>query len=433
MLSGLSPGKFVAIRATLVVLGLVLIAEVGLVKLAIGSTAELLVPPPPPPRAAPAAPRVSIEETLLAQAENLIDGNEVGWLAPVDQSDAKLLQQYRQLYDRLRPLGPVRLVPVIEEGRNHPVDHATVVYFVCVQVTTCADDGPPPIANANLFLQTETIEAKITWTSFGMGPTITGFTLTPESRFPRAQPAFYTPMRTMSGQRSTVFAAADLAGNLRTAVTAADRAAKVADRYAHWVRPNRYIVYLADAKQWRTWYGGRVDATSVLAYAILSSRSSDIVVVNWDLAQRETLPLEDLLRHEFGHVVTMLGRPVPGDDDVLTEGIAEYIREDGRPLSHFDRLASVGDYLRSHAWNGDPTVLDSKIGDVNLADAAYGIGFLFWRCIASHYGSAKLFEFVGATVHNRPTSLDAAARSALGDAWTKVTAGCAPYVRNAVF
>jgi hypothetical protein len=239
----------------------------------------------------------------------------------------------------------------------------------------------------------------------------------------------------MRGQRVLILSGPDLASELPDAVLQAEAAARNADKYdqlAGWEHPTQYVVYLADPAQWRTWFGGAgVGAQrDVLGYENADSRSSSVVVLNMAAIRASGESIEAVMRHEFGHVVSLLGADYR-DDTAITEGIAEYVEEDGRPIAQYEQLPAVADYLRSHRWNGDPSQLDQYIYVNNEnSNAAYGIGYLTLRCLASRYGQTTMFDFVTATLHDGQID-DDAAPTVFGRSWKQVYGGCESYVRQA--
>src|SRR5262249_27664603 len=188
----------------------------------------------------------------------------------------------------------------------------------------------------------------------------------------------------------------------------------------------------AGPSEWRRWFGGPwKDRAEVVAYAISDTSTSDDVVVNLASLTDDGESLDAVLRHEFGHVVSLLGTDY--GDDVLTEGFAEYVEENGAPIARYVEIPYVRAYLNAHSWSGNPDDLDRHLFDSNpvTGGAAYGIGYLTWRCIESQYGLPKMIAFAGEAVHYGQPH-DAAARNALGVPWSSVTKTCDAFVRHAV-
>jgi hypothetical protein len=396
--------------------------------------------PSPPQSASVPTPQATPEQlldVLRRQAAALVAGDEGGWLAPL-APDGRLFRQYEDLYHRLRTLGVTSMQPVISPYARAGT---TVSYGVCTQTLDCptAEAGPP--TNGPPWTETFEITLDAIHTVDGHIQ-ITTMIVTPPApvshdyftRVNRAQPYLEgADLRMRSGRRTTAFAPPALAGELARVVAAGDAAALTDDRYAYWTRPTRYLVYLAGPAEWQNWFNGQPQyGGEILAYAINDSRSSDIVVVNDARARASGLSLETLLQHEFGHVVTLLGAQSDIADNVLTEGLAEYIAYDGQPLSDFPRLGDLGYYLNIHRWNGDPMSLDDSIysDDTVTASAAYAIGFLTWRCIAARYGPARTRTFMSDAVHEQQP-VDYSAHDAFGVSWAQVNRACAPFIRGA--
>jgi hypothetical protein len=426
-----TPARRVRRWLTGVIIGLTLVLGVQ-VNLPEPSPALLHYTATPTPTPAPQPEQLN--DVLIRQATALLAGDQPGWLAPVAATGGPV-RQYKDLYQRLRTLGITSLQPVIKGDTKAGT---TVSYGVCTQTVECPRaDGPL----SSFGPWTETFEITVAWDRTDTGTIeFTGMTVTPpppvtKDAFParpRVQPYLEgANLRMKSGRRTTVFAPPALAGELSQTVAAGDAAAVTDDRYAYWTRPTRYIVYLAGPTEWKNWFNGS-PGIHTLAYATNDSQSSDIVVVNDALMHSTGEDLELLLRHEFGHVVTLLGGESE-DDDVLTEGLADYIAYDGQPLSNYERLDELGEYLGSHQWGGDPRALDKSIfsDDPVTANAAYAMGFLTWRCVAAKYGPAKTRTFMADAVHEQFT-IDFSTREAFGTTWAQISRACAPYIRGAV-
>ena len=115
----------------------------------------------------------------------------------------------------------------------------------------------------------------------------------------------------------------------RSFLPAAERAAKMADKYVLGSKPDRYVIYLAGPSDWKKWFGGSEDWA--IGYAIpVSDERSDIVLRAAELSGGYA---ESVMKHEMGHVATLAGRDYRdynGENWWLTEGIAEYVEWDGR-------------------------------------------------------------------------------------------------------
>jgi hypothetical protein len=382
-------------------------------------------------------PTVDLAQTALTQQARAIEaGDESGWLAPVDPA---LAPTYQELFRNLRALGVTSFQPVVDPEDAYrarqwltPSFDLSVYFGFCAQTPTC-----PPIIRQKLdHRQTsESFAARLTWTRKAGKVVIVGYEKLPpaENEYDHL-PWVDTKLEYAIGPRATVAASASLAARLPGVKAAAEAAAPVADKYARWVRPTRYIVYLADATEFRTWFvGPTIEDRGPLAYVVATSRSSVVVVVNVALIDSTGAKLEDTLRHEFGHVVTLLGmerRTLARGGFV--EGIAEYIEMDGAPIASYGRLRSARDYVRD-LWDGTiddiPNLPDNA--PPYLQNAMYGMGFLFWRCIDANYGQDKLLDFAGKIIRETTSKPDQAANETLGQSWATVQATCATYIRAA--
>jgi hypothetical protein len=230
------------------------------------------------------------------------------------------------------------------------------------------------------------------------------------------------------GARVILATTARYASRLPSMLAAAEKAAAVTDRYARWDRPpGRYVVLLAGPDEWGTWYGVKQQSW-VAAFAMpLTDNATEVVLNAARVDARDTV---DVLRHEFTHVVTLVGVGRSYEHSWwLVEGIAEYVRvSDGsRP---FDGLAEVRKYVHSGRWPGDVALdeppPDSSASDVN---GRYGVAYLALRRLADRFGEDKLLAFFAAVARNG-TPLAPASVAAFGVSWDTAAADCAQYVRS---
>jgi hypothetical protein len=378
-----------------------------------------------------------IPAMLDRQARALEAGDEAGWLAPVDPAATDVVQRYRDLYRAMHAIGVVTLIPLINKPTIADAKAGTplvvvVGYTYCIQVPNC-----PTSATTSGATESDTVIARLTFTDQGGRPSITGFELTPipTGGLGRAPWIDDTALEFLTGVRVTVIASADLERRMPAALAAADAAATVADKYARWVWPTRYIVYLANPHEWRTWIAAFPGADGVVAYAAAPSSTSEVVVVNVALQDTNAEPLQGVLRHEFGHVVTLLGleRNRVTASPTFLEGIAEYIAEDGRPLSSYLPLGLTRQYIHSGRWDGDIDSIENLFGSDSPRDveAGYGMGMLTVRCLADTFGQPKMLDFLAKLFRPPVLPPDAAAPDVLGQPWSAVKTTCANYLRQA--
>jgi hypothetical protein len=391
------------------------------------------------PSGAPAAAawRVeSISELLDRQAEALDAGDEEGWLAAVDPSNAPLRERYRRLYELLRGVGASlrpnpypELLPVWDP-RGDPIP-LEVAYGVCLQTAECPRPNVSPLPSIAV-PETEWFTAGITLVSVDGEYVIGDLRTLPAAseKNERRLPLWLTEdLNIVSGRKVLVLGpdqyAADLAGILEVA----ERAAQATDQFAHWTKPTRYVLYIAGDAEWSRWFSSPPKDDDVLGYALTTSASSIPVVLRYPSIEPQRL--EAVLRHEFGHVVTLLGAPY-NIRTYLTEGVADYVVYAGQPLPAYDRRSDVAAFMRTDAWNGDIDQAGGKVYGQGLErSAAYGIGFLVLRCITDRYGEQAMFDFVTRDVRDGDDR-DAAARAALGTPWAGVKEACTRFIRTAV-
>jgi hypothetical protein len=220
-----------------------------------------------------------------------------------------------------------------------------------------------------------------------------------------------------------------LSGRARAFLPAADRAAKIADRYVLGKKPDRYIVYLAGPSDWKKWFGGSEDWAIGFAVPATDERS-DIVLRAEEISGGYA---EEVMKHEMGHVATLSGRDYRdynGETWWLTEGIAEYVEWDGRSVAAYDRKQNARRLLREKKFTGDleKLVPDDDAPDWRI-DGSYGLAYYATKCIAEKYGHAKMLRFADAVLRGgRPS--EAEAPPILGTSWKTVTTGCLAYTKQ---
>jgi hypothetical protein len=233
------------------------------------------------------------------------------------------------------------------------------------------------------------------------------------------------------GERVVIASMKADASRLADAVRSADRAALVADKFAHWHEPpSRYVIFLAGPTEWRKWYGHEQPEWAA-AWAVPVGGFTTEVVVRTDSFRASTL--QSLLSHELTHVTSLAGDRHGGARTSwwLMEGIADYAQFLGKAVRQYDALAPTREFVHG-SWDGavavDPPDEDASVDE---AAAHYGVAFLAVRRIADRYGQDKMIDFFGAVVHEGQT-LDQAATSTLGASWATVQADCAKFVRSSV-
>ncbi|HTF10987.1 MAG TPA: hypothetical protein VK659_22705 [Asanoa sp.] len=233
------------------------------------------------------------------------------------------------------------------------------------------------------------------------------------------------------GSRAVVAAPKQYAAQARAFLPAAERAAKIADKYVLGDKPDRYLIYLAGPSEWKKWFGGTQDWAIGFAIPATPDRS-DIVLRMEEISGGFA---EQVMKHEMGHVATLAGREYHdyhGENWWLTEGIAEYIEWDGRGIAGYDRQQSARRSLREKKFTGN---LEKLVPADNAADwqidAAYGLGFYATSCISDQYGHAKLMAFAEEVLRaGRPSEV--ASLEILKTEWSTVTKRCFAYTKQKV-
>jgi hypothetical protein len=339
-----------------------------------------------------------INEGLAAQSRALLAGDLNGYLAPVG---VQLHEEFTQRFHSLRALRVARWTARVTQMPPDISDRS----IVTVTIDYCL--GDKDCEPAELVLPS-------TWTVQDSRAVATMFQRT-------VLPWDLTPLQAVHGRRVIVAAPASHAGQLQRTLTAADKAADIADRFARWgAPPKRYVVYIAGPEQWRSWWNGQDE--SAAGYAV----GSYGVAVKADQTGRDWLV--NLLTHEFAHVLS-IGDDYGGRRDWwLTEGLAEYVADRDGSWTR-DRLPSVRRYVRAGRWDGAITLggMPSGASDEDQA-ARYGIALLAVACLAKRFGEDRMLTFFTAVVR-KLSDPDTAAPAVFGTAWAPAASACAAEVR----
>lgn len=420
-------------RTRPVLLGGVLILVAVLAITTIGVLVRRPHSPPPGTPAEAAVPSavptpVELMQALLkAQTAALLRGDERGWLAVVDPGQPKLRAQYRTLYRSLRALGVSQfeyhpgLPPVIVKG----VATVNVDIAFCFSMAVCpAYPSSAPVIRQTLKFAPIHGRYRISRLQKSTDPSHLQPTPWESGELVFAQ-----------GKRVTVAGPPSEAKHLWQVVQIADQAAVTVDRFAVYVGnpQQRYRVYLADDKVWRTWYGGENDKFAIGVEVALNQGGADVVLKMSKLGDRKELA--GTIQHELGHVATAAGSHESGafvyqKNEWLTEGIAEYIEWSPRGATASWRRDSVRLVVRGRhppkSIVAEP--LGAKAG-ARSVDAFYGLGHFAADCMAHLYGQRKLFDFVRRRLRDGE-DLDLAARQAYGKPFATVDKTCVAWIRQ---
>ncbi|MEU4214736.1 hypothetical protein [Actinoplanes sp. NPDC026623] len=352
----------------------------------------------------------AIRATLDGQGAALLRGDRTGWLSNVDPA---LSKDWNRLYANLRGLQVSGWLPRtrgVEQGAQWETE---IQIRVCFAAPVCARTPETYVPLDDV------ISARTTWTVIAGRATLTGF-----KQFASDGPVPWknATLTFATGRRVVIAAPENLDGATPAQwLPAAERAARVADRYTLTTpKPGRYLVFLAGKQEWDRAVGTNHEAA---AFVDRTSESTAFAVVD---ATRIDADFGDecLLRHELGHIATLLGTLDTGDDWAV-EGMAEYIAYAGVPVQSYELILDARWHVQHTGWRGRLDLEWST--DPEERFGFYAMGFLAMRCIAEKYGETRLLNFFTEVVR-RGESPAEASRSALNRPWDAVESACRPVI-----
>gem|GEM_PF-4871206 len=363
---------------------------------------------------------LSLNSVLAAQSTALIAGDEAGFLAGVDPESKIVRSAYKRMYANLRALHVATWSQSAPGGASpiSGVKHFDIDVSYCLVVTTCKD------MNAQLSVTAAVKNGRVLIESYV--PPV------PSERFDEPIPWETSTLTAVTGRRVVVAASAAEKSELADALPVAERAAAAADKFAVWGKPPIYLIYLAGPSDAKSWFGGGLEHSTGEAIGLSATDIEVMVVLPAAGESRYAGPgrLGTVIQHEMGHVVTLYGDHQDTGHDSFIEGIAEFIAYNGHSSWAAYRLDNTREYLLSGKWSGN-CYLTKEISsdDVLTGSAAYGIGYLTFKRLASRYGTAKMLSFWGGVERDGLTA-DQSARKTFGVAWKTVNADCASYIRR---
>ena len=366
--------------------------------------------------------RAEISATLARQSAALLSGDEAAFVAPA--ADKAVRTDLQRRFRSLRALRVAGFEMTIDAGpfnekRVKGVSEwgVTVAIGHCFAVKEC---------------ELEQLLVDTVWRDSPKGYRLAKLSTIGGREQAGPNPWEVSALTAAVGSRAIVATTSAYASRARSFLPAAERAAKIADKYVLGPRPDRYIVYLAGPAEWKKWFGG-VSSDWAVGFALpVTENRSDIVLRVEEISSGYA---EAVMKHEMGHVATLAGRDyrdVNGENWWLTEGIAEYIAWDDRSLGSYDRSETVRRLLREEKYDGNvEKALPLDDTPDWKVDALYGIGFYATRCIADTYGAKKLLEFADKVLRGgRPSGAES--NPILGDEWETVMKRCLQYTKAAV-
>ncbi|MEU8077325.1 hypothetical protein AB0B31_17960 [Catellatospora citrea] len=359
-----------------------------------------------------------IGTALTTQGRALLAGDEAGYLSVVDTAAPQVLDGMRTQFRSLRAMRvagwteePSNPTPVSAEGGEQ---WSTELRGTpCFVTPTCAKAGARSqtrwrIRDGRAWL--------IEWK--------------PVAEQPSPHPWQVAELVADAGERTVVATTPEYAGELPTLLAEAEKAAKVADRFARAdAVPSRYVVYYAGSGEWRHWFTWNPGDT-------VSGVALRVSVDRWELMLYDDniTPevLGGVLRHELTHAASLAGPFKDGDTMWwLHEGLAEYALMDGGRVRDYLRLPAIRQLVED-GWNGDVEFANPAKGTKGwIVSARYGISALAVRHLADRFGEARLVEFFHKVVHDGVT-VPVAARETLGVEWPDLERECADFIRHSV-
>lgn len=381
----------------------------------------------PSPSPTKKTPLEQVDALIDAQAQALLKGDEAAWLAPVD---AKLHTRYRTIFRNLRALDITAADMAIDEKpkMSGAVMKARVWLNYCFSGIDCpayssfADRGAPKMINM------------VTWTPRDGSYVITGIGASGVDNDLQPTPWENTTLTFAQGKRVIVAAPKSQAANIKRILPLAEKAAGVADRYGKLLNnpQEKYRIYLADAKGWKTWYGRSAPPWSIGYHRPLNDAGSDIVLKAGTVMSNSDREITELIQHEMAHAVTLNGSRNwdYGADLWLSEGIAEYIGfQPKKPRNTYNRdeLSYVQSRRGAIKTIAQPA-LTAKSDDLTVA-RLYSTGHFAAGCMAEKYGETKMLNFVQ-LVLGEGVAYDAASQAALGKPFKTVDKACVSWIRK---
>ncbi|WP_083971113.1 M1 aminopeptidase family protein [Actinoplanes awajinensis] len=414
-------------------------ATLAAVILAAGAGAAVLWPARDEPAKAdaataparPATPFELVAERLQKQAEALTKGDEKAWLAFVDPAKKTLVTRYRTMFRNLRTLeishAEFHADKLEGTTATKVVTQAALGY--CFSGVACPDwrknydEGPAKVTYRLTFQQ---VRGQWVITELNDQAGV-------ENNYLQPAPWDNRALTFVKGKRVIVAGPSSQAKQLKQVLVLAERAAKVADRYAGYVNnpQRRYRVYVADEKGWKNWYGG-IKEKWVIGYEMpLNSTGGDIVLRAKSSADRGQLAVT--IQHELAHVVTLAGGTwETTDDQWLVEGVAEYIGALPRKpqdTGNHDVLIEAFQRRGMPKSIAVPSLADNA--DDLTVNTLYAMGHYATACMAAKFGDRKLLQFTNLVLREAKKP-DEASRTAYGKPFATVDKACLSWIRDRV-
>ncbi|MBF9134652.1 hypothetical protein I0C86_37840 [Plantactinospora sp. S1510] len=351
---------------------------------------------------------------LEKQATALLSGDENGYLA-LAEPGTPLSRQLRREFRTLRAMQVTKWQPELH-GKLVRLDEpgtwrADLIVQHCFVTPACE-------------LNEITIATR--WRDTPGQPQLTA--IDPPSGADRPRPWETDELVASIGDRTLVATPRAFRDRLPELLREAEKAAKVADRYAvDDSPPERYLIFYAGPNEWKLWYGGdRPEWTA--GYAVpVGAEQYDLVLNSKGLAPGQ---YGELMRHELTHASSLSGAGrIGGDAWWLVEGMAENAAASGQSVNRYQGLRAV-ERLVDAGWDGklEDVAPDDDSADWQVA-ASYGVGYLAVRHLVDRFGDEDVLKFFELVVHDGSSEEDAS-QEAFGVAWTTLHDDCVKYVKK---
>lgn len=365
--------------------------------------------PSPGPNASEAEILAYLKEqaqlVLDAQSESLVNNSLDGWLAAYDPT---LHEPMTRRFESLTSMQVSRFDYAIASGPIEDASGAVPLYDISVALSYCFVEPAETCKAADIVFDSRwragedgMVMVEVSNSEYGEGP----------------HPWEVTDLVAAVGERTVTAVPLEMADRLDEALEISEAAAINADQWAHWERPDRYVVYIASDDEFETWFGGFWDTEGVLGFALpltgtvngerQPSTYATVMAVDQTGWGYE---LTSVIRHELGHAVTLWAAPserYADDTWWMVEGVAEYIDEGGNPYDQYSRRNDVRDYVAQGGCETDILPPDSD-DDTLAGSGKYGCGFLGVTYLIDEYGVESFIELFGATAREGRPAVDAA-------------------------
>ncbi|GAA2396966.1 hypothetical protein Cme02nite_60740 [Catellatospora methionotrophica] len=349
-----------------------------------------------------------IDKALAVQNKALIAGDEQGYLSMVDPTATSALDGLRIQFRSLRAM---KVASWTDRGyQPSPTGDEWTVRLnstPCFVVASCSESRTPSVMR---------------WRVEGDKAVMVGW----EPGDKNGGPPWQTDeLVALAGARTVVATTPVYERQLPLLLREAEKAAKVADKYAVGSPPVRYPVYYADSREWERWFGGKLpDWAGGYAYAVTNDRYE--LVLNGDYLLQGGMG--DMMRHELTHASSLAGSTGGYGAWWLVEGLAEEAAMNGAKPAAYPSLDEVRTFAKT--WKGDLSVVaPGRTTAQGAVAGSYGVAYLAVHRLIARFGFAKAMAFFKSVLHqSREAAL--AAPAVLGLSWTVVQRDLVDYVRR---